>query len=135
MQLLCNQQLSANAFLHAKSPYIIWPSLRLDTDQVTSRATGPHLIAASGLESLCAELLDFLLDTKLPSTNSKDDGRRTPIIRAAHHGHLEIVKLLAQAHNGPFGPSYCAGIEHPIFKMNNLGQNALHFAARSGRAR
>ena len=45
--------------------------------QSHSRATVIHLIAASGLKVLCAELLTFLLNKQLPNANSKDDGRRT----------------------------------------------------------
>ena len=45
-----------------------------------SRATVLHLIAASGLKLLCAELLTFLLKKQLPNTNSNDDGRRTSMM-------------------------------------------------------
>lgn len=48
--------------------------------QSHSRATVIHLIAASGLKVLCAELLIFFLKKQLPNANSKDDVRRTPIM-------------------------------------------------------
>lgn len=60
----------------------------------TTQMTGLHLIAGLGLAHPARDLL--LLVDKSPTlhADAKDDGRRTALMWAAHHGHVEVVKLL-----------------------------------------
>ena len=132
LNLLCDQHLAANALIHAKSLHSPWPSLRLEEDQSTSRATGLHLVAASGLEYICEKFFEKIQAQWILDVNVKDDGRRTPLMWAAHHGNMNIIRLLlCQA---PRECKWYGKTIHPLCQRDSQGQTVLHYAAREGHA-
>ncbi|CAH0050248.1 unnamed protein product [Clonostachys solani] len=72
--------------------------------KVAMNTTALHLTSRFGLYLLSRELLSSRTEsneddeeTHIPQLNAKDDRRRTPLMLAARHGHLAIVKLLLNA--------------------------------------
>ncbi|CAG9980499.1 unnamed protein product [Clonostachys byssicola] len=70
-------------------------------DGVAMNTTALHLTSRFGLYLLSRELLSSQIgsnedgdETRIPQLNAKDGCGRTPLMRAARHGHLAIVKLL-----------------------------------------
>lgn len=68
---------------------------------VAMNTTALHLTSRFGLYLLSKELLSSQMgsnedggETRISQLNAKDDRGRTPLMRAARHGHLAIVKLL-----------------------------------------
>ncbi|CAH0017361.1 unnamed protein product [Clonostachys rhizophaga] len=68
---------------------------------VAMNTTALHLTSRFGLYLLSHEILSSQMgsnedgdEARVPQLNAKDDRGRTPLMRAARHGHLAIVKLL-----------------------------------------
>jgi hypothetical protein len=94
LRLLSNQYLAAHAFINAESYHRDWAFLRLNTGQTSTRITGLHLVATTGLGQICSKLLRVLDSSPGIHADAKDDGGRTALMWAAHHGHAEIVEML-----------------------------------------
>lgn len=122
LQLLTNQELSANAFRHAKSLYKPWSFLWLTEDGgdgESTKLTGLHLVAAMGLNHLCRELTKIIYKTQGIHIRPRDENRRTPITRAAHHGYEEVVR-------------YFIPKRYIIHEKCGRSDTPLHYAARHG---
>ncbi|KAK3315764.1 hypothetical protein B0H66DRAFT_604082 [Apodospora peruviana] len=139
LRLACDQQLAAHAFQHATHLYRPWPYLwfswqkedgsnRADEEEdddsanttTRTRVTGLHLVAAVGLSGLLDELLERIDATPGLNAGARDEGGRTALMWAAHHGHHNIVWTLLERHD--------VGISVPCCR----GDTALHYAARRG---
>ncbi|KAF2029019.1 ankyrin [Setomelanomma holmii] len=120
LQLLTDQYLAAHAFINARSLHEDWAYLRFNTGQTSTRTTGLHLVAATGLEHLCRRLLDLVDTTPSIHADVKDDGGRTALIWASHHGHEEVVKMLLARDD----------VRHD--REDHRRDIALNYAARQG---
>ncbi|KAF1937064.1 ankyrin, partial [Clathrospora elynae] len=88
---------------------------------ITTRTTGLHLVAANGLTHICRELLTMIDANPNIHADAKDDGGRTALMWAAHHGHSEIVELLLDRQYDVRHDRTC-----------HRGDTALNYAARQG---
>jgi ankyrin repeat protein len=121
LRLLTNQQLAAHAFRKATVLHRRWAFLRTRVDLASSRVTGLHLVAANGLIHVCREILRMLdAETKVHA-DAKDDGGRTALMWAAHHGHVEVVELLLLHYD----------VRH--YRTDNRGDTALNYAVGQGK--
>ncbi|KAH7075546.1 hypothetical protein BKA63DRAFT_300109 [Paraphoma chrysanthemicola] len=120
LRLLVDQYFAAHAFVNAKSLHDHWAYLRINNGQTSTRITGLHLVAATGLEHLCRKLLDLVDTTASIHADAKDDGGRTALIWAAHHGHEEVVKMLLARDD----------VRHD--REDHRRDIALNYAARQG---
>jgi ankyrin repeat protein len=121
LRLLTDHQLAAHAFHKATALHQRWAFLRTSDDLTSTRTTGLHLVAAIGLAHICRELLKILDNDRNIHADVKDDGGRTALMWAAHHGHVEIVDMLLDREDVRYD------------RTCSRGDTALNYAARQGK--
>ncbi len=129
LRLLKDQRLAARAFQSATSLYQPWPVLHFSPKATSmfgtgrsamTQVTGLHLIAALGLAKICEALLETIDKAPGIHADARDEGRRTALMWAAHHGHENIVRMLLSRSD-----------VHSTKKCRR-GETALIYAARRG---
>jgi ankyrin repeat protein len=136
LRLLKHQPLAAHAFHKATILHSRWAFLRNSAELASTRTTGLHLVAAAGLTQVCREFLTILdadqVNDRHIHADAKDDGGRTALMWAAHHGHYDIVELLLdrcdQMNDWP--RTRINDVRHD--RIDHRGDTALNYAARQG---